>query len=388
MKPLAIGWINLRRIFRDRIGVFFLVVFPFLLILAIGAVFGSGFTPVVGVVSTGSGPLGAELVRELDRTEGIEVRSFDDREALTEAVERGRVEAGLVIVQGYDRRVRSGETVEIPFIARPTGSGAQVGLTVDAVLAEQSAAIRAARLLEAERLGSFEEALTRARALAGDLRRVEVRERVAGGEEAIGGFDYGAAQELVLFVFVNSLAASSMLIQSRKLGTSRRMLASPTSAGTILVGETLGRFAIALFEGVLIFLGTLLLFGVDWGDPASGVAIVVLFSLVGTGAAMLMGSSLHNEEQAGGFGVFIGLGFAALGGCMVPIDLFPPAMVTIAHVTPHAWAMDAFDEVLRRGGTIPDVLPELGVLAAYAAVLLVVASVVFRRRLTAPEAST
>ena len=50
--------------------------------------------------------------------------------------------------------------------------------------------------------------------------------------------------------------------------------------------------------------------------------------------------------------------------------------------------MDAFDEVLRRGGTIPDVLPELGVLAAYAAVLLVVASFLFRRRLTAPEAST
>jgi ABC-2 type transport system permease protein len=86
--------------------------------------------------------------------------------------------------------------------------------------------------------------------------------------------------------------------------------------------------------------------------------------------------------------VFIGLGFAALGGCMVPIELFPDPMVTIAHVTPHAWAMDAFDVVLRDGGTIADVLPEIGVLAAYAAGLLVVASVVFRRRLTAPEGST
>jgi hypothetical protein len=43
--------------------------------------------------------------------------------------------------------------------------------------------------------------------------------------------------------------------------------------------------------------------------------------------------------------------------------------------------------VLGEGGGIADVLPELGVLAAYAAVLLVVASVVFRRRLTAPQAS-
>jgi ABC-2 type transport system permease protein len=388
MKALAIGWTNLRRIFRDRIAVFFLVVFPFLLILAIGAVFGSGFTAVVGVVDRDGGPLAGALVRDLEATPSIDVRAFDDQPALTEAVERGQVEAGLVIVEGFDDGVRAGRTVALPYIARTSGAGPQVALTVDAVIARQSAAIRAARLLESEGLGSFQDSLARARTLAEAVPRVRVTERLAGGGDADVGFDYGAAQELVLFVFVNSLAASSMLIQTRRLGISRRMLASPTAAGTILVGETIGRFAIALFEGLLIFVGTLLLFGVDWGDPVSGITVIVLFALVGTGAAMLLGSSLHNEEQASGLGVFIALGFAALGGCMVPIQFFPPAMVTIAHLTPHAWAMDAFDEILRRGGTVQDVLPELGVLAAYAAALLLVASAVFRRRLTAPEAST
>jgi ABC-2 type transport system permease protein len=188
-------------------------------------------------------------------------------------------------------------------------------------------------------------------------------------------------------VFVISLAASSMLIESRRLGVSRRMLASPTSSRAIVLGEMLGRLAIALFEGLLIFVVTMLLFGVEWGDPLAGIAIIALFALVGTGAAMLLGSALHNAEQAGAIGVFVGLAFAALGGCMVPIDLFPDPMVTVAHVTPHAWAMDAFDAVLRDGGGIPDVLPELGVLAAYAAALLAAATVVFRRRLTAPAGS-
>jgi ABC-2 type transport system permease protein len=224
--------------------------------------------------------------------------------------------------------------------------------------------------------------LERARRLAPTLPRVEVRRSVVGGRQTEGDFDYGAAQELVLFVFVTSLSASWMLIESRRLGVSRRMLASPTAAGVLLAGETVGRFAIALFQGLLIVVGTTLLFGVDWGDPVAGLGVVVLFSLVGTGAAMLLGSSLRNAEQAGALGVFIGLGFAALGGSMVPIDLFPDVMVRIAHVTPHAWAMDAFDAIMRDGGGIGDVLPELGVLAAYAAGLLIVASVVYRRRLT------
>ncbi|MGZ5291758.1 MAG: ABC transporter permease [Actinomycetota bacterium] len=385
-KALAIAGMNLRRVFRDRIGAFFILVFPFLIILAIGAVFGSGFTPVVGVVSRDSGSLGADLFRRLERTEGIEVRAFDDREALTTAVERGEAEAGLVIVRGYDQLVRSGEPVELPFIARPAGAGTQVGLTMDAVIADQAATIRAARLAESEGLAAFDEALARARDLRATLPSVVVREEVAGGDEP-ADFDYGAAQELVLFIFVISLSASGMLIESRRFGTSRRMLASPTSAGTILLGETLGRLAIALLEGLLIFVVTLLLFGVDWGDPVAGIAVIVLFSLVGTGAAMLAGSSLHNAEQAGALGVFIGLGFAALGGSMVPLEVFPPVMVTIAHVTPHAWALDAFDEIMREGATIADIVPELAVLIAFAAVLLPAASVVFHRRITQPEGS-
>jgi len=388
MKALAIAWVNLRRVFRDRIGTFFILVFPFMLILAIGAVFGSGFTPVLGVVSRGSGPLGGDLVHRLETTDGLEVHAFDDPEALTTAVERGRVDAGLVVVPGFDERVRSGATVALPFIARPAGPGSQVGLTVDAVLARESAAIQAARLTESEGLTTFAPALQRATALRATLPQVRIVQTIAGGNGAQTGFDSGAAQELILFVFVISLAASAMLIESRRLGVSRRMLASPTSAGQILVGETLGRFAIALFEGLLIYVVTRVVFGVDWGDPVAGIAVIVLFALIGTGAAMLMGASLHNPEQSGALGVFIGLGFAALGGCMVPLSIFPPTMATIAHATPHAWALDAFDEIQRSGGSIADVLPELGVLAVYAAALLAVATIVFRRRLTAPEAST
>lgn len=67
---------------------------------------------------------------------------------------------------------------------------------------------------------------------------------------------------------------------------------------------------------------------------------------------------------------------------MVPLEIFPPVMERIAHVTPHAWALDALGEVIGRGGGVADVLPELGVLAAYGAVLLTAATSLFRRTIT------
>lgn len=92
------------------------------------------------------------------------------------------------------------------------------------------------------------------------------------------------------------------------------------------------------------------------------------------GAGLLLGSVADNDSQAGGIGVGLGLGLAALGGSMAPLEVFPETMRRIAHVTPHAWANDAFADLVRRGRGVTGILPELAVLAAMAAVLLVLAA--------------
>lgn len=381
MKAFAIAGANLRRLLRDKTGAFFVFVFPFLIILALGAAFGSAFVPKLGVVG-GSDGLGRDLRARLEATDGVGVQSFADVGALRTAVERGEVEGGLVIPADYDERIRAGDTVPLTYQARSSGAGQELQTTVSAVVDEQSIEVRAARFTLAEGAASgFDEALARARAVAVGLPGVEVR-RTAGGESDVGTFATGAAQELILFIFLTSLSASAMLIETRRLGITRRMLASPTPVRTILVGETLGRYAIALVQGVLIVVGTVLLFQVDWGNPLTTGLVVVLFALAATGAAMVMGSVLKNAAQAGAMGVFLGLVLAAIGGCMVPLEIFPPGISRIAHFTPHAWAIEALNASIATSATPAEVAPDLTVLALYAAGLLAVATVVLRRTIT------
>ena len=377
-KALAIAATNLRRLTRDRTAMFFVFVFPFLITLALGAAFGSGFTPRLGVVADGSGVLVEDLAARLQATGGLEVRSFADAEALRTAVERGEIEGGLVIPTGYDARIREGATLSFEYLARPTGAGQELRVAVGAVVDEQSIQISAARFAVDEgAVAGFDQGLDRAEALAQDLPRVRVTTRIAGGGG--GGFDTGAAQQLILFIFVTSLSASSMLIETRRLGVTRRMLASPTTVRTILAGETLGRYAIALLQGVLIVVGSTLLFRVQWGDPLTTGLVVLLFALAATGAAMVMGSILKDAAQAGSVGVFLGLVLAALGGCMVPLDIFPPVMNTIAHVTPHAWAIESLTASITTGASPAEVGLELSVLAVYAVGLLAIATPLLRR---------
>ena len=93
-KALAIAAINVRRLTKDRTGLFFVVIFPFLLIFVLGATFGSGFTPRVGVVAAET-PLAGEIVQRLRSVDGIEVRTFVSADAMREAVLLGDLQGGV-----------------------------------------------------------------------------------------------------------------------------------------------------------------------------------------------------------------------------------------------------------------------------------------------------
>jgi len=382
-KAFSIAGVNAKRLTRDRVGLFFLFVFPIILILLLGVTFGSGFVPRVGVVSENSGDLGAELNNALKDEENIEVEQFAGEQSLTDAIERGEVDAGVVIPEGYDELLRSGDEAEISYTARAGSSTTGIRTTVDALIVDQGARVRAASFASERGAGSFEEASQVARSLAAQSPTVDVTVRSQGEDtfEGLGQYDLGASSQLVLFMFVNSLAACVALIQSRRLGVSRRMLSTPMSAGTIVVGETLGRFVVAMIQGIFIILAASLLFGVRWGDPLGASALLTAFALVSTGAAMLFGAVLSNEQQAGAL-TPLSLGLAALGGCMVPLEVFSPTMQTIAHITPHAWAVEGFTELIRTDAGITEIATQIVVLIGFAAVFLAAASWRLHRSIT------
>jgi ABC-2 type transport system permease protein len=136
---------------------------------------------------------------------------------------------------------------------------------------------------------------------------------------------------------------------------------------------------VAVAQSAVIVAFSALLFGLDWGSWPATLAIVASFSLVATAAALLVGSLVRNESQSQAVGLSVGLAFAALGGCMVPFEVFPDGLRTFAHITPHAWAVDAFTEVVQRGGGLGQIGTELGVLVAYGLGLLTAATIMLRR---------
>jgi ABC-2 type transport system permease protein len=387
MKPLHIAVVNLKRLLREGGNIFFVFIFPIALVLLIGVQFGGNFAPSVGVSQGDQGDLATSIVSALGSETSIQLVRFDGEQELVDAVETGRTQVGVILPAGMDEDVAAGDVADVGYLSRPDGAGPQLQGLVAAAIAEVLRPVGAARFAAEETGVSFEEALETATQVAASIEPIDIEVRSVGEAifpDTLGRFDLGASSQLVLFVFLTALAGSSALILTRQLGISRRMLSTPTPISSIVLGESLGRFGTALLQGVYIMILTLIVFGVDWGDPLGAIALLVGLSAVGAGAGMLMGATFSNDQQAGGVGVVIALGMAALGGAMLPLELFSPTMQRIAHITPHAWALDGFAELVRRGGGVVDILPELGVLAAYAVVLFALASWRLRVAITRP----
>ena len=171
----------------------------------LGSTFGGASTPGIGVVAREIGPLGEEL-------EDINVKRYSSEGDLVDAVERGRVEAGLVIPKGYDAALRDGDNIVLRLFVRP-GSFAQRA-TVEAAVGEQGALIRSARFAQSEGVASLDDALERAAQAVAGVSGVRVRTTGVGEPSSsadLGKFDEGTSTQLLLFIFMTSLPGGSVL---------------------------------------------------------------------------------------------------------------------------------------------------------------------------------
>ena len=372
----------MRHMLRDRASLFFTLVLPVVVIVIIGATFGGRTRVEIGLLEEGSGPLAARVGDELRSTEGIRVRAYENGEELRRAVRRQLVAAGLVVPGGFDAAVRDGRTAEVKLVVVPTSEQALIArVSLEGVLDSVAARLGAARFAAEQTGRPFSSTLALADGGAGWGAAIDVQDVGASRAADLSRFSLVAPQQLVLFVFINSMASAGLIVTARRAGVLRRAVATPTGTGAILLGLGAGWFVFALFQSVAILLVGALLFGVGWGDPVGAGLLVVTFALVGCGAGLLVGAVGRDADRVSAVTPILGIVLGALGGCMAPLEIFPPAMLAAAHATPHYWAVTAWETLVVDGDGALAIAGSLGVLLALAGLFGAAATVLLRRDL-------
>ncbi|HLF24890.1 MAG TPA: ABC transporter permease [Anaerolineae bacterium] len=413
---------DLKILFKDTGGVATLFLMPmmfiFVMTLALGSTFGDNSdNPIeVLIVNEDSGPVGAQIVEGFKAVAGFSVETDWDGAALTRAQAEELIanqtrNIAVVIPAGFSETIeratfetpagQSSEVAQIDLITDPALSAQfvgpirgtlaglaqqatlsaiiprgldlfldQIGLALGAPLPDSAREALRGAALQATDGGNTQPAVTIQETQPAGM---QVEQRPNSVQQNVPGWT------LFGVFFIANLLATSVL-EEKRVGTFRRILAAPMSRATFLLGKLLPNLIVNLIQIALMFaVGVFVmpLFGTPrlelGAHPEALIVISVAASLAATGLGLLIAALGKTAEQIGGLSSLLVVTMAALGGVMVPRFVMPDFLQTIGLVTPHAWALDAYQSVLVRGYDVLHVLPHIGALLAFAAVFFGIA---------------
>ncbi len=333
------------------------------------------------VVDEDQGQLSADLIAELDQIASVRPETT----TLADADERyldGAL-AVLHIPAGFEQAVLSGQSSALDLRIQPSNTNGQiVNQAVQSAVADlvgplQIAAASTQRMAangtfnnQAEEDAWFQTIRENAAAeLAAKPERVQLTQPA---ETDASGFDIASQQalgQLITWVFIPLIGVSVLFVAERQYGTLSRMLTTPTSKATYMGGVIFGQLGKGLVQMLILVLFGALAFGIGYGNSPGGLALVLFsFGLAAVALGTMLGTFVKSDGQANGLSIMLGMVLALLGGCWYPLEFFPPAAKFVANFTPTSWALRGLTDLVVRGDSLIDVVPESGVLLLFAAV--------------------
>jgi len=193
---------------------------------------------------------------------------------------------------------------------------------------------------------------------------------------------------LVFSMFFIAIPVSTTLLAERRHGTLARQISMGVSRLEILLGKMFPFMLVNLLQvALMLAVGVWLvpaLGGEALGLGQSPIALLLLslaISFCAVSFALLIANIASTTDQATVMAGLFNILLAAIGGVMVPRFIMPPAMQSISLMSPHAWGLEGFLDVILRNGGIVEVLPEVLKLLVLGLVLFLVSIYLFNRNL-------
>lgn len=388
---------DLKTIFRDRSALIFLFGMPIMFLLLFGTIFSGGGSRngapkfSVLVINSDKGKHGADVLSALKDNGMTLVTESGGETAVREKVGGGKNAAGILIPADFSAQLE--QAAQERFAAFGGGSlpakptQAKLNILVDPAQTE------AGGIIQGNVFGAFQRVFGRVIAKAagqdvgsdagggggmsdkaqspvnlevtpvrGDEKEDAESKRMTSGNVIVPGYS-------VLFVFflANSVAVS--LITERQEGTLRRMMTAPIGRGQILFGKLLARGCVGVIQISILFLLGVLMLKLDIGPSPLGIALVAVSTIfAATGLGMLIASFGKTVEQIAGMTTLALFTMGGISGCMMPRFLMPEVMQQVSLITPHAWALTAYQDLILRHLPLTSTLLNIGMVCVFGAV--------------------
>jgi ABC-2 type transport system permease protein len=375
---------DLRQLLRDRKTFLFLLLMPILFTVMFGFAFGafnnnsgSDSRLPIGYLDQDNSRISHQLhdllaTSKVIRLDENQARSTADLEQL---VSDKKIAAALIVPIDYGRASLAGKHPRLTLIGDTTSStGTTVQADVLAMANRLDSSVSIA--LSAEQIAgdsvpfrpTFEKSLA-----AWQNPPIEITATLSSALKNLddGTYNLGLANTapgfMLQFAIAGLLTAAQFIVVERKTYSLQRLMTTATRRIHILFGHYLAIFILIFSQFLLLIVFESLVFKVGYlRMPAATLLVAMSAALCIAGMGLLIGIMARSEEQAVMFSLIPMFVFAGLGGAWVPLEVTGGVFQAIGHVSPIAWALDGFKNIIVRGLGVESVLLSAAALIGYA----------------------
>lgn len=392
MRVLDLVLKDLSQVLRDKKSLLFLVAMPIVFTLFMGFAYRGATEPQDNRLALGwvnhdpDGLLSQRLYAMLADSDAVKWVDVAPAQA-EEQMRKGTVSGVLVVPTRFSQKALAGEPIQLILMADEfSTAGQSLYQLARPAVTQLMSAVEIARLdvqtihagkpfaSEEERQAELAAAFNTAaqswaeNAQSGSLIQVEKAVRAEPGV-AFGGNPYNQASPgiLVQFAIFGLVASAQILVQERKIGTLQRLITTAMKPWQIIAGHMLAMFVIVFLQTVLLIVFGQWVLRVDYlREPVGTLLVATTLGLWVSSVGLVIGVIAQSEEQVVLYSLIAMFVLTGLGGAWFPLEGAGRVFAAVGQLTPTAWAMDGFQNILIRGSGLTSALLPSGILLAYA----------------------
>jgi len=290
---------------------------------------------------------------------------------LGELLDRGKATIGIQINRGFADDLRSGRQAVIQTIVDGTDSNTgTVAMDYAQRITQEFSRARAAPI----ELTQLAQALTNP---------IELRSRAWFNPDLKSRYFNVPGVIAVVLLLISLLLTAMAIVREREIGTMEQLMVTPIRPLELILGKTLP-FVLISFIDVLV----VTFIGVTWFHvPIYGSLWLLMFGaglyLMSTiGVGLFISTVSQTQQQALMSSFFFYLPAVLLSGFMFPISNMPEPAQWLTYLNPLRYFLIIIRDIFLKGSGWEILWPQFAALMALGAVLLLISSLRFKKRMT------
>lgn len=361
------------QIVRDPRTLVIMFVLPIMMLFVLGYATVTDVRNIpLGVLDQSKSPASRALVEAFRATDYFTLAfDVDSEQALARLINSGRVKTGLVIPPDYGDKTTRGQTVAVAFIIDGSDPAAAGGALSAATLLGQTQSAR----LQVQRLSRQSTTVSLSPA-------VEMRTQVWYNPDMISAYTMIPGMIGMILQLMTSLLTALTIVRERERGTMEQLIVTPIRPWELLVGKLAPYVVIAFGDALEV-----LVIGILWFHlPMRGSLGLLLgqsaLFVITTLSIGLFASTIARTQQEAMLTTFATLlPTIYLSGFLFPLSAMPPVLQAISVVIPLRYFLIIVRGIILKGVGLELLIPETVTLVILGVVLMIIASLRFRKRL-------